>query len=70
MVVHRVPESEAFEAVTMTSISYNLSVTGGNSDSAENTLNHLLDGWRTFGLRERVAVEDESRCCDRQEVEL
>jgi hypothetical protein len=62
VVVHHVPESEdyegGFEAVTMTGVPYNVSVTGSDPESAEDALNHLLDGLRAFGFSRRVAVED------------
>lgn len=62
MVIHNVPEGEdyegSFEAVTMTGVPYNVSVTGSDPESAEDALNHLLDGLRAFGVSGRVAVED------------
>ncbi len=62
VVVHHVPESKdyegGFEAVTMTGVPHNVSVTGSDRDSAEAALNHLLDGLRAFGFTGRVAVEN------------
>lgn len=62
VVVHRVPETEGFEggyeAVTMTGVPHGVSVTGSDPESAEEALDHLLDGLRAFGFAGRVAVED------------
>ncbi len=74
VVVHHVPESEdyegGFEAVTMAGVPHNVSVTGSDPESAEDALNHLLDGLRAFGFIGRVAVEDATRPgqVDRYEV--
>ncbi len=48
----------AYEATTITGVPYSVIVTGGDEDSAEGALNHLLDGLRAFGFQGRVAVED------------
>ncbi len=62
VVIHHVPETEdyegGFEAVAMTGVPHNVSVTGSDPDSADDALNHLLDGLRAFGFAGRVDVED------------
>ena len=62
VVVHHVPESEdaeaGFEAVTMTGVPYGVSISGYDSNSAEDAVSQLLDGLRAFGFAGRVVVED------------
>ena len=62
VVLHRVPESEehegGYEATTMAGVPHGVIVSGGDRDSAEAALNHLLDGLKAFGFKGRVAVED------------
>lgn len=62
VMLHRVPESEeyegGFEAVTMTGVPYNVSVTGSDHNSPEDALNHLISGLNAFGFSGCVAVED------------
>lgn len=62
VVVRHIPESEdhegSFEAVTMTRVPYNVSITGSDRDSAKDALSHLLEGLRSFGFSGRVTVED------------
>ena len=62
VILHHIPESEeseeGYEAVTMKGVPYNVSITGSDPRSAEDALNHLLDGLRAFGFIGHVAVED------------
>ncbi len=62
VIVHYRPEDEDFgggyEATTITGVPYNVIATGGDEDSAEGALNHLLNGLRAFGFAGRVVVED------------
>jgi hypothetical protein len=62
VIVHHIPESEdsedGFEAVTMKGVPYGVSISGYDSDRAEDALDQLLDGLRTFGFAGRVIVED------------
>lgn len=62
VVLHHVPEVEdfegGFEAVTMTGVPYNVSVTGSDCDSAEKALDHLRSGLRAFGFNGKLAVND------------
>ncbi len=58
----KVPESEdyegGFEAVTMTGVPHNVSITDSNRDLAETALHHLLDGLHAFGFTGRVAAQN------------
>lgn len=58
--------------MTMMGVPYGVSVTGSDTDSAEDALKHLLDGLRAFGFGGRVAVEDATHVggMQRYEVEL
>ena len=62
VVLHHVPETEDFEggyeAVTMTGVPHNVSVTGSDPHSAEGALNHLIGGLEAFGFVGHVVVED------------
>ncbi len=62
VVLHHVPENEEFEggyeAVTMTGVPENVTVTGSDRDSAVDALNHLIAGLRAFGFTGRIAVDD------------
>ena len=62
VILHHFPESEeseeGYEALTMTGVPYDVSITGSDSDSAEGALNHLLGGLRAFGFSGLVNVED------------
>ncbi len=62
VILYHVPQSEEsegeYEAMTMKGVPYDVKVTGGDPDSKEAALDHLLDGLRAFGFSGRVAVED------------
>lgn len=62
VIVHYRREDEDFgggyEATTITGVPYNVIVTGGDEDSAEGALSHLLSGLEAFGFRGSVAVEN------------
>lgn len=65
VILHHVPESEEsegeYEAVTMNGVPHGVIITGGDSDSADGALNHLLEGLRAFGFTGRVTVEDATK---------
>ncbi len=75
IVLHHVPESEdyegGFEAVTMSGVPHDVSVTGSDRDSAEAALDHLLAGLREFGFSGRVAIHDATSAgrTERYEIE-
>lgn len=62
VILHHIPESEeyegGYEAETMAGVPYGVKVSGGDPESKEAALGHLLDGLRAFGLIGRVTVED------------
>lgn len=62
IVLHYVPEDEGFEggfeAVTMSGVPHDVSITGSDPTSAEGALNHLLDGLAALGFEGKAAVED------------
>lgn len=73
--LHHVPESEESEegyvAITMKGVPHGGIITGEDPDSAEGALKRLLDGLRTFGFTDRVAVDDatSSGRMERYEIE-
>jgi hypothetical protein len=74
VILHYISESEEYEeeyeAVTMTGVPHNVSITGGDRDSAEVALDQLLAALRTFGFAGRVAVEDATKLGGVERYEL
>lgn len=62
VMLHHIPEDEGFEggyeADTVTGVPNNVKITGGDPDSKQGALDHLLGGLAALGFTGRVDVND------------